>query len=335
LEGVTYATQWIIGNTSTNWTPSADLEPGSYTWQVQGWSPFGYGTLSSVRSFDTSGLIPNGTTGHSPTGLQATARPTFTWDAVADSTWYQLWFNRNGTKYLTIWVPGTSTTNWTSPTNMPMGSYVWWVQSWNKYGYGPWSASNTFTVPDFRPGASTPLSPTGNVVLNTFRPEFVWTQVATSGWYQVWLNRNGGKHIAFWQEGTASTNWTSPTNMPAGNWQWWVRTWNTFGYGPWSAPANCVIPGTAPAVSACLTPSGVVAVARPAFTWREVPRSTWYQVWINSGSVNYANFWLEGQGTTNWTPSADIPTGSYSWWIRTWNKYGYGPWSAKVNFNRP
>jgi hypothetical protein len=91
-----------------------------------------------------------------PAGPIGTARPTYTWNAVASATSYLLWVNDSmGPAKIAQWLgpttvgcgPGTGTCSFTPSTTLAPGAARWWVQTWNPAGYGPWSAPLDFTVP--------------------------------------------------------------------------------------------------------------------------------------------------------------------------------------------
>jgi hypothetical protein len=91
----------------------------------------------------------------SPTGSIATNAPTYTWNAVSNSTWYYLWVNDSVGNRIATWYTaaqvgcssGTGICSLTPATTLASGAAKWWIQTWNSSGAGPWSASMAFTVP--------------------------------------------------------------------------------------------------------------------------------------------------------------------------------------------
>ena len=70
---------------------------------------------------------------------------------------------------------------------------------------------------------------------------------------------------------------------------------------------------------------------RPTLTWTaSTPSATWYNLSIRRNGTAYATPWVAA--ATNWVPLADLPVGSYRWWVRGWNADGYGPWSTNADF---
>ena len=93
----------------------------------------------------------------SPNGSTLTPNPIYNWNAVANTTWYQLWVNdsTSGSSEIKGWytaaqancASGTGVCSVTSATALTNNSHVWWcIQAWNDAGYGPWSDAMTFAV---------------------------------------------------------------------------------------------------------------------------------------------------------------------------------------------
>src|SRR5207244_4987964 len=88
----------------------------------------------------------------SPTGSVGTFTPTYTWSAVASSTWYYLWVDDSSGTRITQWyraaeagcASGTGTCSVTPMTNLVVGTARSWVRTWSQNGYGPWSAAIAF-----------------------------------------------------------------------------------------------------------------------------------------------------------------------------------------------
>ena len=75
---------------------------------------------------------------------------------MSSSTWYYLWVNDSTTSagkvknwYTAAQVgcgSGTGTCSVTPTIALAQGDCQWWVQTWNEYGYGPWSSGMPFNV---------------------------------------------------------------------------------------------------------------------------------------------------------------------------------------------
>ena len=112
--------------------------------------------LSMTVSFSNGALaaIPGKATLVSPMGTIDDDTPTYTWNAVSDSTWYYLWVNDSTGTPIKKWYTatgagcgsGSGLCSITPTTALALGSCTWWIQTWNSDGDGPWSDSLSFTV---------------------------------------------------------------------------------------------------------------------------------------------------------------------------------------------
>lgn len=209
-----------------------------------------------------------------------------------------------------------------------------------------------------RPGKATLIAPSG-AITNT-QPLFSWNEVPADNqndaatWYYLWVNGPSGNVIKQWvQASNACNNGTCSVRFPitlrGGSYTWWVQTWNPGGYGPWSDGMSFSLPLVKPPVGTTLiSPTGDITNTQPTYSWNAAPVSeqagaaTWYYLWISrvnaDGSLTTVhNKWYESSAactadTCTVTPAVGLSSGSYRWWIRTWNTGGYGPWSGALNF---
>jgi hypothetical protein len=134
-----------------------------------------------------------------------------------------------------------------------------------------------------------------------------------------------------------STCFVTPgTALSSGNYTWWIQTWNSAGFGPWSSAMtfNPTVPGAATLVS----PTGSIGTGNPTYTWNEVDDATWYYLWVDGPNGNVIKTWYTAEqancnGSTCFvTPGTALSSGNYTWWIQTWNSAGFGPWSSAMTF---
>ncbi len=103
---------------------------------------------------------------------------------------------------------------------------------------------------------------------------------------------------------------------------------------------NC--PGSkTPGKATLISPTGNLNGPNPVYRWNAVWNATWYLLWVDSGTVSgKIKTWYtaaqagcaSGSGTCSVTPSTFLSPGNAQWWIRTWNEFGYGPWSDGMSF---
>ncbi|MEW6400737.1 MAG: serine protease, partial [Chloroflexota bacterium] len=303
-----------------------------------------------------------------PSGaIGSTYNPTYTWNAVPTMTWYYLWVNGPSGNVIHEWfsaeqagcASGTGTCSVIPTTPLGGGTHTWWIQTWNPAGFGPWSSGMTFstTIPT-APGAATLIAPSGAIA--NYTPSFTWNEVvardgeeSAATWYNLYVNGPSGNVINRWFEAASICSGGSCTASPGvtlsgGSYSWWVQTWNSAGYGPWSAAGNFSLPvPTAPGAATLTAPSGAIANNTPSYTWSEVvargeeeSAATWYYLWVDGPSGNVIRQWYEASavcsgGTCSVTPSITLAPGNHIWYVQTWNSAGYGPWSAGKSFSTP
>ena len=211
----------------------------------------------------------------SPSGSSSSATPTYTWNAVATATWYYLWVNdsANSDGKIKTWYTagqvgcpsGTGTCSVTPATALAPGQAQWWIQTWNEVGYGLWSDGMSFTVSGSPQAASEilPFGTTGNA------PNFIWREVSSASWYYLWVNGPSGTPlIQQWYASAQAKCGNGDCAVPAsitladGSYTWWVQTWNSSGYGPWSTGMTFTVSGCRPGATALIQPSG--SSAQPA-----------------------------------------------------------------------
>ena len=191
---------------------------------------------------------PAATTLYSPYGTVTAVSPTFTWAAVPKATYYYLWVSDRNGIVLQRWYSaasagcGAGTGQCSVATGVGFaGELVWWVQTWNSSGEGPWSAAAAFRR-GTPPASAIPLSPSG---ATSATPVFTWQAVSSATHYRLWVNDTRGTVIHRWYAssdvgcgaGSGTCSIATPTPL-VGAGQWWLQTWNsTGGYGAWSSAA--------------------------------------------------------------------------------------------------
>ncbi len=295
----------------------------------------------------------------SPQGTISSTTPAYTWNAVANSTWYGLYVQDSATnpkinKWFTAaeagCTSGTGNCTVTPSTALALGDAKWWIQTWNDAGYGDWSDGMAFTVATASlPGKATLVSPQGTVNSNT--PSFVWNAVLNSTWYGLYVQDSASNpKINKWytaaevgcSSGTGTCSVTPSTTLAAGAAKWWVQTWNDAGYGDWSDGMDFTVAGLAkPGKAILVSPHGTITTATPSYTWNAMTNFSWYGLYVQDSSANpKINKWYTaaeagcsaGTGTCTVTPATVLSSGSGKWWIQTYNDIGYGDWSDGLDF---
>jgi hypothetical protein len=293
----------------------------------------------------------------SPSGQISTNKPTYTWNAVPGSTWYYLWVEDSKGTAIKKWYSadqagcyiGSDICSVTPETAVAPGSAKWWIQTWGANIDGPWSDGMAFTVPaPPLPGKVTLISPSGEISTNT--PAYVWTADPLATWYLLWVNDSTGNKIGTWitpeqagcSSGTGTCTVSPGTVLAPGSGTWWVQTYGSNGYGPWSDGMAFTVPAPRlPGKVTLISPSGVISTNTPGYTWYADPKATSYCLYVNDSTGNKINIWYSavqagcygGTGTCSVAPGIALATGSGTWWVQTWNDNGYGPWSDSLSFS--
>ncbi len=333
-------------------TPNKPLSPGDVVWWVQASNQHGVGPLSDPMIFVVDTLTtPAPVTMISPTGQIAGGTPTYTWYAAKTATWYQLWINDSSGKLFAKWYTanemGCETGICQIKPAVPLegGEYAWWVQSWNPAGSGPWAEGMAFTVITEPPPIATLSAPNGTLNDNTLT--YTWKQVKTATWYYLWINDSSGKIFTKWYTANEAgcvgflgviCQIKPAISLEAGQYTWWIQTWNPIGYGPWSEGMTFTLKIPPPA-STLQSPKGTINDASPIYIWNAVKTSTWYYLWVNNSSGKIFAKWYTSdevgcsEDTCQVKPDVSLTSGEHTWWIQTWSPIGYGPWSEPMRFN--
>ncbi len=226
----------LTGLTTTSWTATTPFIMGDvYQFLVRAWNnsgDYGHVSVSVIHEQPAAPVV----TGASGAGTNA--KPTITWAAIANASYYQVYVSD-----LTAHLPGIlqanhiTSTSWTPPVALiPGHEYRFIVRAWSSNGVpGLWSSlsSDLYTL--------TPLSapsitgPSGTVANTT--PTFSWSAVTGANTYSLYLSDLTTHHYGLVRlTGLTTTSWTPTTPLKAGHhYRFVVRAWNTSGdYSPWS-----------------------------------------------------------------------------------------------------
>ena len=172
------------------------------------------------------------------------------------------------------------------------------------------------------PSEATLMSPSGTIIATT--PTYTWNAVSSSTWYYLWVNDSVGTKIQTWYtaaqagcaSGTGTCSVTPAIELALGGAQWWIQTWNSYGYGPWSSGMSFTVltPGPPPAAT-LVSPSGTIPTPTPTYTWNAVPSSTWYYLWVNDSVGTKIQTWYTaaqaGCGPVALAPAPSRPRSSW------------------------
>jgi hypothetical protein len=298
-----------------------------------------------------------------PSGRSDTATPTFAWNPVPEATHYQLWVDdatSGGEGKIKTWHSAEEAgcaqggpCAVTPDLALADGSAIWWIQTRNDAGDGPWSAAMRFTVKTGKPpGSASLITPEGISPVST--PTYRWAAVGNASWYWLWVDditSGGNGKIATWYPaeevgcagGGGICSITPDTALVNGPATWWIQTWNDNGDGPWSEGKSFVVDARSPEAATLRRPRDLITNPRPSYEWNAVKDATWYYLWVDdrsSAGEGKIKIWYpadeagcgSGRGVCRIRPTTSLVNGSATWWIQTWNDNGEGPWSEPLDF---
>jgi len=357
-----YQASNVCGTTTCSVTPGPSLKlgGGTYSWYVQTWNPAGYGPWSNgqlpTNFITTIPTTPGAATLIYPAqaeNIGTDFTPTYTWSKVPTAVWYRMYVGVPSGVVIDQWyqasnVCGATTCSVTPSATLGVGSYSWYVQTWNPTGYGPWSnntqPTNFSTTATTVPAATTLIYPAqGQDIGASYNPTYQWSKINDAVWYRMYVSGPSGVVIDQWYQasnvcGATTCSVTPSVILGGGAYSWYVQTWSPAGYGPWSnntQPTNFSTTATPPGAVTLIYPAQAETIGTdftPTYTWSKVPTAVWYRMYVSGLSGVVIDQWYQassvcGQDTCSVMPSATLGVGTYSWYIQTWNTAGYGPWS--------
>ncbi|MGV6808305.1 MAG: S8 family peptidase [bacterium] len=95
-----------------------------------------------------------------------------------------------------------------------------------------------------------------------------------------------------------------------------------------------------PKATTLIAPQGDTADNTPTFTWNAESHSTYYRLHVNDSTTQgKIAEWYKAEdvgcvdgGICSFTPTINLADGDATWWVKTWNEAGEGPWSSAKNF---
>lgn len=229
---------------------------GAGKWWVKAWNRNGEGPWSDTMAFTAPTLpTPGKAQLIAPIGEIQTSWPTYSWNAVADATWYMLQVDDSNGAAIRTWYQasavgcpaGTGVCSIT-PSTTVQGYSTWWIVTWNAAGKGGLSDPLNFTAPQPKaPGKATLLSPSGEI--GGKMPAYFWNADPVATWYLLSVSDKTGNVIQKWctaaqancGSGSGTCSATPDTALATGDAKWWIQTWNPVG-STWSDAMSFTVP---------------------------------------------------------------------------------------------
>ncbi len=227
---------------------AVNIVNGEYQWRVRDYGSYGYGSWTGWQSFTPPANAVLG----DPVGALTSWDRSFEWTGVSAATYYYMQVQTaSGGAVFDAWYTsgeagcegGTScgvTPN--QALHMNSGEYRWRLLDYGGYGYGRWTAWQSFSLDV--PVASVSLGgPAGS--LTSWDHSFGWTGFPDGTWYYLMVQTASGTPVfdAWYTSGEAGCDadtscGISPVqalHLANGSYQWRILDYGTYGYGNWTA----------------------------------------------------------------------------------------------------
>jgi hypothetical protein len=189
----------------------------------------------------------------------------------------------------------------------------------------------TGTIHDNDPPVAPTLNGPGTTPVT--KPTFSWNAIEGVASYEFWVdNTSTGQTQVIHVTDLTDATFMPTTPLKAGTYVAWVRGFNGIGVaGPWSSGVSFAI--AVPAAPA-LTGPGTTLETQPTLSWNAVAGAGTYELWVNNSSTGQSQvIHVTNLTSTSYTPGTDLPTGTYTSWVRAVNAAGdTGAWSAAAVF---
>ncbi len=157
--------------------------------------------------------------------------------------------------------------------------------------------------------------------------QFSWsgTLLTEEEGFEVWVNDIGRGGTRTIHQKVKSHSLLH--DLPNGRYRGWVGLRNpSTGITRWSPGKEFVVASHAPRV---VSPGTLSGIPRPAFQWTG-NNSSAYEIWLTDLGTGRRLALEQVTGATQWTPSFDLPSGKYAFWVRELvNNTTKSPWSSR------
>ena len=159
----------------------------------------------------------------------------------------------------------------------------------------------------------------------SLRPTFQWTPIAGAISYSIHISNDSTNVAQFHLATSGGSTYTPTVDLAIGKFKMWVRPVFAAGPGNWSAPHlfnNLTQPSWQFIPRVQLT-------SRPTVSWNALAGAAKYDLWMDNFSTGQKQLIRQEVTGTSFTPSADLPMGTYRFWIRGIDAKGnFANWSV-------
>lgn len=256
-----------------------------------------------------------------PLGTIADQLPTFSWTPIADAVSYDVELIQVGGANNPLIQQTVAGTSLNATSTLSIGRYRTWVRATLSNGTKTQWKSDVFQV-------NTPTTIDAIDFHGTVQtPTFTWAAVQGATEYRVFLSNRTTGGAAVFNDVVSGTSYTPASNLNFGRYLIWVRPIGLDGYeGAWSISEDYYVGPT------LLAPVNPTLDSTPQFSWSSISGAATYHLFVTGpGGVLINEPSLTG---TSYTPTTDLPTGDFRWWIKPSTASGQGgAWSPVERFS--
>ncbi len=308
----------------------------TYYWRVRAHTGAGWGSFSTTRSF-TTWTTPAQVISLSPAdGATNVSIPSlFTWQSVATAIGYQFDLSTSSSFDTTLMTDSSLIGTSRLVSGLMMNTtYYWRVRARNGAGWGPYSASRSFTtwtIPT-QAVAISPADSTGDVPIPTL---FVWHSTELATRYQLEVSLSSAFSTVIVSDSSLTDTSRSVSILEPGTTYYWrIRAGNGAGWGAHSE-TRVLTTWIAPAMTQLVSPADGTrgTGSPPVLVWQQVVDAKVYKLEVSTGS-SFASLVLSDStlvDTMKAVAGLDTLT-SYFWRVSAGNGAGWGPASLAWQF---
>lgn len=320
--------------TTTNLNLNSALADGTYTISIVASNSLG--SIAAVnKDFTVSVNTADPVTGIKINNniandyiLDATLVPTFSWNAAAKATGYDL-VVRTAKGVALITKEVNSGTSFIAPDTLGVGNYSVSVTSFTKSGTtkisGPTSSANFAVVSIPAPVTAIKINnniANGYILDAAIVPTFSWNAAARATGYDL-LVKNASGLVVINKEVNNGTSFVSPTVLAAGNYTLAVSSFSKAGTVKTLGGANVVNFSVMakPGSFAINTPSGL-NTPKPSFSWTMSSSATSYKVVIKNKTTGAVVYPETSMIATSLNLNSNLLDGTYTITVSAINAVG-------------
>jgi putative hemolysin len=322
-----------ITTSSSDYTPTTALAPGTYYWHVRASNMCGDILWSSDWSFTILSTAPAPAL-LSPSNGSSTCddTPYFDWSSVSGATSYRIQVDNNSSFSSPEIDTTTPNSYYTPATALSPDTYYWRVLAIDVCGEGSWSAPWSFTILSTAPAPAL-LSPSNGSSTCDDTPTFDWSSVSGATSYRIQVDNSSTFSSPEIDTTTSSSDYTPTTALALDTYYWRVLAINVCGEGSWSAPWSFTILST-PSAPSLSSPSNGSSTCdtTPTFTWGSVTGATSYRIQVDNSSGFGSPEIDTTTSNSYYTPGTALSPGTYYWRVRASNMCGNSSWSSVWSF---